>query len=135
MGVMSMVKTYYLSKGDKQLSRNFWLSEFACKDGSDKILIDDKLIRLLQELRNALKTPVHINSGYRTPSYNKNIGGAKNSMHTKGKAVDITAVGYSPKQLIIYAKAIGFNGIGLYDNFTHVDTRLFKASWDERSVK
>jgi uncharacterized protein YcbK (DUF882 family) len=127
-----MVQTYYLSKGDKQLSKNFWLSEFKCKDGSDKILIDDKLIRLLQELRNSLKAPVHIISGYRTPSHNAKVGGKKNSQHLKGKAVDITAIGYSPKQLIVYAKAVGFTGIGLYDEFVHVDTRLFKASWDDR---
>ena len=44
---------------------------------------------VLQPLRDALGTPVNLNSGYRCPSLNRAIGGAKNSQHMTGQAADI----------------------------------------------
>jgi zinc D-Ala-D-Ala carboxypeptidase len=44
---------------------------------------------VLQPLRDALGTPLKINSGYRCPSLNKAIKGAKNSQHMSGQAADI----------------------------------------------
>jgi len=46
-------------------------------------------INVLQPLRDALGTPIKINSGYRCPSLNKAIKGAKNSQHMTGQAADI----------------------------------------------
>ena len=46
-------------------------------------------INILQPLRDALGTPVNINSGYRCPSLNASIGGATNSQHMTGQAADI----------------------------------------------
>jgi zinc D-Ala-D-Ala carboxypeptidase len=46
-------------------------------------------IHILQPLRDALGSPVKINSGYRCPSLNKSIRGAKNSQHMHGQAADI----------------------------------------------
>jgi zinc D-Ala-D-Ala carboxypeptidase len=46
-------------------------------------------INILQPLRNSLSTPVKINSGYRCPSLNRSIKGAKNSQHMTGQAADI----------------------------------------------
>ena len=45
----------------------------------------DKIIDPLREKVGAIK----VNSGYRTPAYNKQIGGATNSQHCRGEAVDI----------------------------------------------
>ena len=44
--------------------------------------------KLLDPLREKVG-PVRINSGYRTPAHNKQIGGATNSQHCKGEAVDM----------------------------------------------
>jgi len=46
-------------------------------------------VHVLQPLRDALGTPVNLNSGYRCPSLNRSIGGAKNSQHMSGHAADI----------------------------------------------
>ena len=44
------IQAYSLSKeGYKQLSPNFRVREFKCKDGSDPIFIDDELVALLQK--------------------------------------------------------------------------------------
>ena len=61
-----MAKKYSKAKdGNKQLSTNFKVREFACKDGSDAILIDDELVKLLQKIRDHFGKPVVINSAYR----------------------------------------------------------------------
>lgn len=45
---------------------------------------------ILDPLRQAYGRPINVNSGYRCPSLNKAVGGAKNSQHLTGHAADIT---------------------------------------------
>jgi len=73
------VKTYSKkTQGNLALSANFKVSEFACQDGSDAILIDDGLVTVLQKIRDKFGKPIKINSAYRTAAYNKKVGGASN---------------------------------------------------------
>lgn len=128
------IQVYYVSKvGKCKISRNFRVREFQCKDGTDKVLIDDKLIELLQKIRDHFATPVTITSAYRTEAHNKKVGGSKYSKHMAGQAADIKVEGVSPKQVAQYAQRIGVNGIGLYNTFVHVDTRAVKYWWDCRN--
>ena len=113
---------------------NFQVKEFACKDGSNEILIDGNLVRRLQDCRDKFGVTV-INSAYRTPEYNKKIGGATHSQHVLGKASDTVCKGTSPLEVAMFAEAMGMGGIGLYSSFTHIDTRDGKARWDSRSGK
>lgn len=117
----------------RNVKTNFKIEEFACKDGADLIIIDVNLVSALQMIREHFKTPLLINSGYRTPEYNSKIGGAKNSFHTKGQAADIRIKNVSPKSLCAYSESIGLLGIGLYSTFTHIDTRGIKYYWDSTS--
>ena len=58
--------------------------------------IQSKLVIVLTELqkaRNYFAKPFKITSGYRTEEYNKKVGGAKNSQHTKVEAVEFMANG------------------------------------------
>ena len=82
-----MVKTYSLkSDVETLISTNFKVKEFACKDGTDKILIDIELVNILQKYRDYIKKPVIIVSGYRTESHNQLVNGKINSYHLKGMA-------------------------------------------------
>lgn len=141
-----MVEKYSRSKdGNKKLSSNFTVKEFACKDGSDYILVDTELVKLLQNIRDHFGKAVTINSAYRNAAYNKKKGGVSNSQHTKGTAADIVVKGVTPKEVAIYAESIIPNsgGVGVYGatkgNFTHVDTRAKRSRWEnygtEKSVK
>lgn len=124
------VQTYSLKlDAEIPLSKNFKVKEFKCKDGSDTILIDSKLIYFLQIIRDHFNKPVIINSAYRTQQYNTRVGGAKNSYHKLGRAADIHIDGIHPKEIAAYAESIGMLGIGEYPSFTHVDTRDNKSFW------
>ncbi|MDR1565161.1 MAG: peptidoglycan-binding protein [Oscillospiraceae bacterium] len=129
-----MVKTYSkAANGSQKLSANFTVAEFACSDKSDKILIDENLVVLLQKIRTWAGAAIHINSGYRTIAYNAKIGGASASNHTKGLAADITVTGKTPQEVAKYAESIGAGGVGMYDgssgHFVHVDTRAVRYFW------
>ena len=80
-----------------QITNNFTIEEFDCKDGSkmpeevkENII---KLAKNLQVLRDHTGKAIHVNSGYRSLAYNLRVGGAKNSQHPKGNAGDITIEG------------------------------------------
>ena len=126
------VKAYSKAKdGTKALSTNFKVREFACKDGSDVIFISDGLVQVLQAIRSHFGKPVTINSAYRTPTYNKKVGGETYSQHQYGVAADIVVKGIAPKDVAAYAETLLPNtgGIGIYSTFTHVDVRKVKSRW------
>lgn len=126
------IKAYSKAKdGNKKLSANFKVKEFACTDGSDPIFIDSELVNILQKIRNHFGKSVTITSAYRTPTKNKAVGGQTYSQHLYGKAADIKVKGIAPKTVAAYAEKLlpGKGGIGTYSNFTHVDVRSTKARW------
>ena len=117
------------------LSPHFRVREFACHDGSDLLKVDTALVELLEKIRAGAGAPVTINSGYRTAAYNTQVGGARYSQHLQGTAADIAVAGASP--LLVGQMAEYYlgdsGGIGVYQTFTHVDTRSGRARWDQRS--
>jgi uncharacterized protein YcbK (DUF882 family) len=122
-----------------QLTENFELIEFICKDGSpvpDEYMHNVKLLaENLQVLRDELGEPVRINSAYRSPNYNKRIGGKPASKHLVAQAADITVKGKTPKQLaliierLISQRKMKQGGLGVYPGFVHYDVRGTKARW------
>ena len=115
----------------KSVAENFTVGEFACKDGSEVILISIELVELLQKIRDHFKAPVTINSAYRNHCYNKKVGGASNSLHLYGAAADIRVKGIAPKDVAAYAETLmpDKGGIGTYPTFVHVDVRTIKSRW------
>lgn len=122
-----------------KITKNFNISEFDSKDGEkmpDKVKIQVvKLACNLQRLRDYLGAPIIINSGYRSESHNKAVGGVSNSQHRLGKASDIRTNKHTPKQVydaIEYLISKGEmlqGGLGLYNTFVHYDIRKGKARW------
>ncbi len=78
------------------LSKHFSRKEFKCKCGKcDYDTIDAELLVILEDVREHFGKPVIINSGNRCPTHNKNVGGATNSYHVRGRAADIVIKGVS----------------------------------------
>ena len=125
---------------DKPLMSNgkrcadFTVSEFACHDGSDQVLVDEALVTILQQIRDHFQVPVTINSGYRTKVYNRSIGSGDGSQHVLGTAADIVVRDVPPLLVAQYAEHLmpSRGGIGLYGDFVHVDVRPARARWDRR---
>lgn len=128
-----MLTYSYKYAAEKRLSPHFRVREFHSKhDPSDIVKVDERLLTLLENIRNFTGKPVHINSGYRSKEYNATLKNASpRSQHCNGKAADIWIEGVTPSRIAeiaeVYLGASG--GIGVYHTFTHVDVRTNKSRW------
>lgn len=124
-----MINKFYKDKdGNIKLSEHFSLFEFASHDGFNEILVDLSLIPILERFRQYVEASVPLNSAYRTISYNTKIGGAKNSYHTKGQALDIPfkkTYKYltSVDLMCAFFNTLKVKGIIKYSWGVHIDTR------------
>jgi len=93
-------------------------SEF---DGPDEM--DEGFLRTLDLARHYAGIPFIITSDFRTAVHNADIGGAKDSPHLYGKAVDIRVHNSRERFMIVHALLrAGFRRIGVYDHHVHCDT-------------
>lgn len=117
-------------------SLNVEWSELDCKDGTEypfsyrsDVTRLPNLMESFERLRSKLgNMPLTILSAYRTPEYNKKIGGAARSQHTEGRALDIrTPKGMKPRELfdvlVSLSNSTPIRGIGLYKWGCHMDVR------------
>jgi hypothetical protein len=67
---------------------------------------------LFEQIRLHFNVPIGISSFYRCAALNKKIGGAKNSQHTLGEAIDIDADifgGVTNAEIFEFAKTLDFD--------------------------
>ena len=103
---------------------SFSPQEIACR-GDAKLAVDEAAMDKLQALRDRLGVPLIVNSAYRSPEYNRQIGGATRSMHMQAKAFDVRMENQNPALFYETARSVGFTGFGHYvkQGFMHIDTR------------
>lgn len=119
----------------------FDTKEFESKDGKpspfDDTVVKRELIVMLNAIRSRYGKPIVVNSGYRSPEHNAEVGGVKNSYHTLGLAADIRPLNENRSDLTelqtICDEMNPRGGVGFYDTFVHVDVCGERARWDERS--
>lgn len=124
-----MIKCYIMdTDANENVGKYFKVKEFACRDGSRVVFIDDYLVSILDILRNQVGKPVIVTSGYRTPGWNAKCGGATQSYHMRGMAADIQVSGMSSKELAKKLNEIvpGECGIVVYKYWVHLDVRTGK---------
>lgn len=83
------------------------------------------------------KKPFFVSSGYRTLETNRQLeGAARNSMHLKGRAVDLIIPDLPVSYLGKLAQHYSAGGVGFYPSsgFVHVDTGNIR-SWHQRRRK
>jgi hypothetical protein len=97
-----------------------WLNFLSHTDRRVQSELAAKAIALAQ----AINVQLTVTSAYRSPAYNQRVGGATNSYHTSGQALDVTQTQFTQaqrEQFVREAVRLGFGGIGIYNTFTHVD--------------
>ena len=123
---------------DIQVTENFKLDEFAnhLKDGT-YLKIDLDLVYMLQEIRNIVGS-IEVTSGYRTPEFNKSIGGSSNSYHLEGLAADIKFdfTPWTKETLLKLFSGVGFQNLGIYWQgskiaWIHCDIGTPWSSWSK----
>jgi len=127
-----------------KLTKNFNLSEFECKCGCVMPeFVKKNVIELadnLQVLRDVVGR-LDLTNAYRCKEHNADVGGAVNSQHTKGKAADIKSSTIEPWDMattvddLMKSEKFKLGGIGIYNTFTHVDTRGSRARWSKTIKK
>ncbi len=97
--------------------------------------MDPRLFDLLFLTQDKLGScaEIQVISGYRSPETNEKLrrqghGVAKNSLHTRARAIDIRLPGCELKQLHQAAVSLRAGGVGYYpkSNFVHIDTGRFR---------
>jgi zinc D-Ala-D-Ala carboxypeptidase len=130
VAVVAIVVAYVLWRGGRYAKERmnspfkyFTWSEFDSPDqpGSGKQM-NPEFIRKLDAIREAVGFPLIVNSGYRTPAHNAEVGGKSNSAHLRGYAADIRAFTDAQKRAIAKAAiAQGITRIGWARTYIHLD--------------
>ncbi len=128
------------------VTQHFSWGEFGSRDGepvpSELRANVRGLCMELEVLRSALRRPIRVLSGYRSPARNAAVKGAERSQHLLAKAADIRVAGLGPDDVhaeierLIREGQLSLGGVGLYLpregrplGWVHVDTRNGRARW------
>ena len=123
-----------------KLTDNFSLEEFECKCGCKMPEFVKKNIVELAENLQVLRDEVgrlDLTNAYRCKAHNADVGGSVNSQHLLGKAGDIKSSYFTPSEIakttddMMKNETFKIGGIGIYNTFTHVDTRGSRARWSK----
>ena len=100
---------------------NFTISELVQSATAKKENIDntpdleslDNMLELicscLQPIRDKIKNPMIITSGYRCAELNRIVGGKSNSQHLRGEAVDFIIKGITPAKIVDFILKTGID--------------------------
>mgnify|MGYP000958398055 CR=1 FL=1 len=94
------------------------------RESVDVACLKPSLVRMLKTIEAHYGRKIVVTSGYRSPTYNRRVRGAKNSMHMYCAAADIQIAGVGKWELAKYVRAMpGRGGVGTYchTESVHVD--------------
>ena len=110
----------------------FRFSDFACPCGCGRNETDPVLIDMLDAARSYAGVPFIVDSGYRCPAHNQDVGSHADN-HPAGEAADIRCTDGPTRMKIVEALIrAGFRRIGFHNGFIHAD-RMDQANNKVRS--
>jgi hypothetical protein len=107
--------------GTTKVAPNFRLDEIAQRVKGQYALVQPHAVASLQELRDEVGA-INVNSGYRSPAYNTQIGGATYSRHMYGDGFDLDPVTVGLSTLEVACTSHG-GMLVEYDTHVHCDFR------------
>ena len=112
------------------------MKEFECRDGcpmpaSARENIEALVENVLDAVRERFGKPIRVNSGYRCPKHNAEVGGVPNSQHMRGEAADIAPAGFKSSKVQEFKSELermgkiieqlgNFDQLIYYPTFVHV---------------
>jgi len=104
--------------------KHFKESEFMMDKENVFNEMNTEFLCLLDDLRELVGEPLTVNSSYRSVAKNESVGGASNSQHLYGNAVDLSCNnGALRLKIVECAIELGLS-VGVNKYFIHVDNRL-----------
>lgn len=105
----------------------FKMKEFECRCGcgmpaSARENIEALVAEVLDPAREAYGKPITVNSGYRCPKHNREVGGVPASQHLRGEAADVSAGSTQASREVgkIIEQLGKFDQLIYYPTFVHV---------------
>lgn len=119
-----------------QLTPHFTDEEMKCHCGRvecDAVPMDFRFLAMLEDLRVDWGKPLSPTSARRCVYWNQKQGGAPNSMHLKGRAVDFWfQKTHELIQFLILVEKHGFGGVGHGHHLLHIDNGPAGRRWSYR---
>ena len=109
---------------------NFTVDEFRCQCGCGVVKMNRDFVLKILKLRELMAEPMNVNSGYRCAKHPKEIVKKKPwaGFHVKGEGVDIRVSSRKYRaKLDRLRSAAGITGVGVANNYLHLDHRTWDA--------
>lgn len=97
--------------------------------------LNPRVKRITMEACTLIKQPIPVNSAYRSPECNRTVGGAENSNHMRGIAIDVSlgTLGSRAQTVVLKFRQAGLVGFRCYGPTGHTHFSLSSTERDDLS--